>query len=72
MECNCPNDIVVSFFGLMRCAIQNTGSVYLVLGKPKIPVLFSVGRLLILIPALVLLVPEGGMVRHLLSWALQQ
>lgn len=68
-----PMISLLAFFGLMRCAIQNTGSVYLVLGKPKIPVLFSVGRLLILIPALVLLVPEGGgMVRHLLSWALQQ
>jgi len=55
-----PMISLLAFFGLLRCAVQNTGSIYLVLNKPKIPVVFSVVRLVLLTPILILVVPDYG------------
>jgi lipopolysaccharide exporter len=51
---------LLAFYGLLRCAVQNTGSIYLVLNKPQIPVVFSVARLVLLTPMLIFIVPEYG------------
>ena len=55
-----PTISLLAFYGLMRCAVQNTGSIYLVLNKPTVPVYFSSVRLILLTPLLIYIVPGQG------------
>lgn len=43
---------IMALYGLVRCSVQNIGSIFIALGKPNIPVFMSVVRLTVLVPLL--------------------
>jgi len=51
---------LLSLYGLVRCAVQNTGSVYLAIGKPHLTSAIAAVRLLLVFPLLATFVPSEG------------
>lgn len=51
---------ILAFYGFTRCAVQNIGSLFLVLNKPHISTFISLGRLIVIIPFLVYSVKNFG------------
>ena len=53
-----PLIALLAYYGAIRCAVQNVGSVYVALAMPKIPVFLSIFRLAILVPLLLIFVDK--------------
>lgn len=51
---------ILAFYGFTRCAVQNIGSLFLVLNKPHISTFISLGRLIVIIPCLIYSVSHFG------------
>ncbi len=50
----------LSLYGLLRCSVQNMGSIFIALNKPKIPAIISFIRLLVIIPLMFYFVNKDG------------
>ena len=55
-----PIIALLSLYGLLRCAVQNMGSIFIAINKPKIPALISLVRLVIIVPLLFYFVTKDG------------
>lgn len=55
-----PLIAILSFYGLVRCAVQNIGNVFVAIGKPKISAYLSLTRLIIIVPIMLYQVEANG------------
>ncbi|MBU2894681.1 lipopolysaccharide biosynthesis protein [Colwellia sp. D2M02] len=55
-----PIIAILSLYGFSRCAVQNIGTVFVVIGKPNIPSLISLVRIIFIIPLLLYFVERSG------------
>ena len=53
---------ILALYGLVRCAFMNTGSVFIAIGRPKIPAVLSLFRLLVAAPLLYVAIPSNAAV----------
>jgi lipopolysaccharide exporter len=51
---------ILSFFAFLRCSIQSAGSVFIALGKPKVPLVLGLFRIFLLLPLLYFFVIKQG------------